>query len=53
MREKMNVEEKNKGQFIDELLVVTGDNIPDVGPSGCYAIHPGLKLTTTWRWMKR
>jgi len=32
-------------------VVITGDDIPDAGPSG-YAVKPKAKLTTTWASMK-
>ena len=33
-------------------VVVTGDDIPNVGPSG-YAVEPEAKLATTWGSIKR
>jgi len=32
-------------------VVITGDDIPDVGPSG-YAVQPKSKLTSTWGRLK-
>jgi len=32
-------------------IVVTGDDISDMGPSG-YAVEPEAKLTSTWGWLK-
>ena len=32
-------------------VVITGDEVPDVGPSG-YAVEPGAKLSTAWGWLK-
>jgi hypothetical protein len=33
-------------------VVITGDDIPDVGPSG-HAVEPEAGLTTAWGWIKR
>lgn len=33
-------------------IVITGDGIPDIGPSG-YAVEPEAKLTATWGWLKK
>jgi len=33
-------------------VVITGDDIPNVGPSG-YAVEPEAKLSTTWGSVKR
>jgi len=33
-------------------IVITGDDVPDVGPSG-YAVKPKSKLTTTWGRLKK
>ena len=33
-------------------VVITGDEIPDGGPSG-YAVEPAVKLATSWGTIKR
>lgn len=32
-------------------VVITGDDIPNTGPSG-YAVQPKAKLAATWGWLK-
>jgi len=34
-------------------VVITGDDIPDAGPSGGHAVQPEAKLATTWGRLKR